>query len=53
MKPNRKVGAAGLAGAVSIIGVWAASQFGVDVPGEVASAITTVLTFGTGYVIKE
>lgn len=52
-RPTRKVGAGALAGAVTIIGVWIAGQFGLDVPGEVGSAITTVLTFGASYMVRE
>lgn len=41
--PSRKVGAGGLAGALSVL---------VDVPPEVASAFTTVIGFGVGYFVS-
>jgi putative flippase GtrA len=52
MKPDRKVAAGGLAGALSIIVVWLMSLGGVDVPGEVAAAFTTILGFVTAYFVK-
>ena len=52
--PSRKVGSAALAGGLSIILVWAIKQFGhVEIPPEVASGITTVLSFITGYVVED
>ena len=54
IKPTPKVGAAGLAGALSIIIVWGVQAFStVTIPAEVASAFTTVLTFGAGWLVKE
>ncbi len=50
---ERKVGAGGLAGALSVILVWIISEVGADIPGEVASAITTVLTFVTAWVVPD
>lgn len=47
MKP--KVAAASLAGAVTVIVVWVAGEFGLDVPPEVASAFTAVLAGGAGW----
>ena len=55
--PSRKVGASALAGAVSVLVVWILNTFVLTGPmkitGEVASAITTILTFVVGYVIPE
>ena len=48
-KPVPKVAAGGVGGAVSIVIVWVASQLGLDVPAEVASAFTTVVAFVAGY----
>lgn len=45
-----KVAAAGIAGAVTVVLVWAASLAGVAVPPEVASAVTTLIAFGAGYI---
>ncbi len=51
---NRKVTAGALAGALSIILVWAIKYFGqVELPAEVASASTTILTFITSYFVSE
>jgi putative flippase GtrA len=50
--PVRKVAAGGAAGAVTVILVWIASAaFKVDIPPEVASAITVVISFVAGYLI--
>jgi hypothetical protein len=48
MKPKvQAAGAgAGVAGALTVILVWALSLAGVDVPPEVASALTTLLAAG-------
>jgi hypothetical protein len=46
---NPKVQAAGLAGAVTVVLVWAASLANVTVPPEVASAVTTLVAVGAGY----
>jgi len=52
--PTRKIGSAALAGGLSIILVWTIKQFGhVEIPGEVASGITTVLSFVVGYFVPE
>lgn len=52
--PNRKVGAATLAGALSFLVVWALNKYvGAELTGEAGSAITTILTFATGYVVTE
>lgn len=48
-KPVAKVTAGALAGAVTVILVWVAGLAGVEIPPEVASAITTVLSFIAGY----
>ena len=57
--PTRKVGAGALAGALSIILVWALNSFaftdpnGMKITGEIASALTTIMTFVTGYFVPE
>ena len=48
-KPTKKVAAAGTAGAASIVLVWLLGQAGVEVPAEVASALTTLIAFAGGY----
>ena len=51
MKPvYAKVRAAGLAGIIVTVVVWALQAFaGVDVPAEVAAALVTVITFIVGF----
>lgn len=49
MQPKPKVAAAGAAGALTILLVWAAGFFGVEVPAEVASAFTVLASFAAGY----
>lgn len=52
--PSRKVGAGMLAGALSVLLVWAAKEYGgTEIPGEAGSAITTVLTFLVSYFVNE
>ena len=53
MKPSVKIGSAALAAALSVVLVWAVSLAGVDVPALVASAFTTILSVGTGYMVPE
>lgn len=50
MKPQPKVAAAGIAGAASILIVYTATLFGVDVPPEPAAALAAVLSFAAGYI---
>jgi uncharacterized membrane protein len=40
---QNKPAAAGVASPVSIVAVWVAGQFGLDMPPEVAAAIATLL----------
>lgn len=44
-----KVAAGGAAGAASVVLVWVAGLFGLDVPAEVASAFTVLLSFAAAY----
>ena len=47
---EKKVAAGGFAGALSILPVWALhGGLGMDVPPEVASALTTVISVGVAY----
>ena len=48
-----KVRAAGLAGIIVTIIIWAAGYAGIDVPAEVAAALVTVVTFIVGFFKKE
>ena len=49
MTPHPKVAAGGIAGAVTTVLVFVAAQLGVEVPGEVAAALTTIIGFAAGY----
>lgn len=54
MKPTRKVSAGALAGAVSVVLVWAFNAFGgVTVTPEISSAFTTIVAFFTSYFVPE
>jgi uncharacterized membrane protein YfcA len=54
MPVNRKVSAGGLAGALSIILVWALKAYGhTELPPEVASGVTTLISFATSYFVTE
>jgi hypothetical protein len=47
--PVAKVTAAGAGGAVAVVGVYVAGLFGVEVPAEVAAAVSTLAAFAAGY----
>lgn len=52
--PSRKVSAGALAGAFSILFVYLVKTFAhQDIPGEAASAITTVFTFLVSYMVRD
>jgi hypothetical protein len=53
LTPTRKIGAATIAGATVVIAVWVASQLGVDVPADVATAAAVLITAGVGYFIPD
>jgi hypothetical protein len=48
--PEKKVTAATLAGAIVTILIWVLRVAGIDIPAEVAAAITTILATVAGYV---
>lgn len=51
-KPVRKVAAGGVAGAIVTIAVFVLKNFAkIDIPSEVASALTTVVTFLISYIV--
>lgn len=53
-RPTRKVTGAAAGGGLGIIVAWALGAFaGVDVPGEVGGAISTVLSFVGGYFARD
>src|SRR5947209_16405343 len=55
--PTRKVGASALAGALSVVLVWVLNSLVLpeksQITAEVASAITTIISFIAGYFIPE
>jgi hypothetical protein len=50
-RPIRKVGAAGLSGAVATLVLWVIEATAATVPAPVAAAITTVVAAGMGYLV--
>lgn len=50
MNLNPKIASAGIAGALTVVLMWVVSLFGVEVPAEVASAVTIIIAFAAGYV---
>ncbi len=50
MNLNPKVAAGAAAGAVTVVLVWCLSLLGVEVPVEVASAITVIISLAAAYV---
>ena len=51
MKPERKIAAAAVAGAITTILVFVLSQVGVQLPAEVASAVAFLITVAVGYFV--
>lgn len=49
MNLNPKTSAAAVAGAVTVLIVFLAAQFGMEIPGDVAAAITTVIAVVAAY----
>lgn len=52
-KPNRKVQAGGLAGALTTVIVGIGRMAGVEVPGELAAALATLLFTLVAYFVRE
>lgn len=52
--PTRKVAAGGIGGAVAIVLIYAFQTFtGAQLPAEVASAVTLIVSFGTSYIVRD
>jgi putative flippase GtrA len=49
MNLNPKTSAAGIAGAVTLVIVFILSQLGVEIPADVASAVTVIVAFAAAY----
>jgi len=50
---SSKLASAGLAGAVTGVLVWVASLLGLDIPGEVAVYLSTIVAVVVGYIVPE
>lgn len=50
MNLNPKTSAAGIAGAVTLVIVFVLGQLGVEIPADVAAAVTTIIAFVAAYV---
>lgn len=48
-EPYPKTAAAGVAGAATVVLVYVAGLFGLEVPVEVGSALTALIAFGASY----
>ena len=54
MKPTRKMQGVGLGGALGVIAVWLIQSLGgIQVPSEVAGAISVLMAFAVGYITEE
>ena len=51
--PTQKVAAGGIGGALSIVLIYVVGLLGLDMPPEVASAVTAIVSFLAGYIVKE
>ena len=54
--PTTKVVSGGIAGAISAVAVWILNAFkvlpnGTQIPGEIASALTTIVSFVVSYLV--
>lgn len=52
-KPIRKVSAGAALAALGTVALWVASSLGIEVPGEVGSAVATLAFFAGAYFTKE
>ena len=53
LMPTRKMATVGVAGSITAVLVWSLSMVGVELPPDVASAITTLIAFGGGWLVSE
>jgi len=53
-QPTQKVAAVGVSGAVTVVFVYLVQQiFNVVIPAEVASAVTLIISFASGYLVRD
>ena len=50
MKPDSKVAAGGIAGAIATVLVWTGAQLGIEVPAEVGAGFATLIIFAASYI---
>lgn len=53
LEPTQKVAAAGIGGSLSIVLVYVIGLLGLELPPEVSSAATALISFGAGYLVRE
>lgn len=53
LKPSRKVGGGTVGGAIATLVIFGLNQAGITLPPEVASAITVLACFGTGWCLND
>lgn len=53
LAPTTKVTLGSASGAAVLVLVWVAGMFGLEVPPEVASAVTLLLMAGVAYLVKD
>jgi len=51
--PTRKMTTVGVAGSITVMVVWGLSYLGVQVPAEVSSAFTTMISFAGGWLVRD
>jgi len=52
--PTNKVSAAGIGGSITVVILFVVkSVWHVDIPAEVGAAIATVISFASGYLVRE
>ena len=54
MMPSRKVNAGGITASLAVVIVWAAKEFArVEVPAEIAVAMTGILAYIVQYMVRD
>lgn len=52
--PTSKVAAAGIGGAITVVLIYLAQTFfNIDLPAEVGGAVAVIVSFFSGYIVKE
>lgn len=52
--PTNKVAASGIGGSISVVLIYLVKTiFNIDIPSEVAAAVATVVSFASGYLVRE